>query len=177
LKKHFILIFESVVQVFLSFEQNVENVKGFYNQLFSQVQSITSASGISNVTVTKGALYVCQVALQSIRSISILKSMFEGVAKTLCKLVDDHIAALGGYLMQIGQMMSQQAQLTIEVPAVAATLQSLEVIQEWLNIHNNIMERWESRNNFGYAHLSESASYAQSLAKILSIMVPGAVVS
>lgn len=63
LKKHFILIFESVVQVFLSYEQNVENVKSFYNQLFTQVQSVTSASGISNVTVTKGALYVCQVAL------------------------------------------------------------------------------------------------------------------
>jgi hypothetical protein len=31
--------------------------------------------------------------------------MFEGVAKTLCKLVDDHIAALGGNLMQIGQMI------------------------------------------------------------------------
>ena len=55
-----------------------------------------------------------------------------GVAKTLCKLVDDHIASLGGHLMQIGQMIPQQAQLTLEVPAVAATLQSLELIQEWL---------------------------------------------
>lgn len=33
------------------------------------------------------------------------------------------------------------------------------------------MERWESRSYFGYGQISESASYAQTLAKILSIMV------
>ena len=37
IKKHFILVFESVVAVFLSYEGNVENVKTFYNQLFTQV--------------------------------------------------------------------------------------------------------------------------------------------
>jgi hypothetical protein len=31
--------------------------------------------------------------------------MFEGVAKTLCRLVDDHIASLGGNLMQIAAMI------------------------------------------------------------------------
>jgi hypothetical protein len=76
--------------------------------------------------------------------------LFEGVAKTLCKLVDDNLAALGGYLIQIGQMIPQQAQLTLEVPAVAATLQSLELIQDWLSIHISILERWESRSNFGF---------------------------
>ena len=77
--------------------------------------------------------------------------MFEGVAKTLCKLVDDHIASLGGHLMQIGQMIPQQAQLTLEVPAVAATLQSLELIQEWLQVHISMLERWEARKSFGFA--------------------------
>jgi hypothetical protein len=52
--------------------------------------------------------------------------------------------------MQIGQMIPQQAQLTLEVPAVAATLQSLELIQDWLSIHISILERWESRSNFGF---------------------------
>jgi hypothetical protein len=49
----------------------------------------------------------------------------------------------------------------------------LELIQDWLNVHISILERWESRNNFGFSQLSESSSYAQTLAKILSISVPG----
>ncbi len=114
--------------VFLSLEEDVQNVKNFYNQLFTQVHNVIANGGSANINVTKGALYVSQVALQSIRSQTILKGMFEGVAKTLCKLVDDHIASLGGHLMQIGQMIPQQAQLTLEVPAVASTLQSLELI-------------------------------------------------
>ena len=97
LKKHFVLIFESVVTVFLSLEEDVQNVKNFYNQLFTQVHNVIANGGSANINVTKGALYVSQVALQSIRSQSILKGMFEGVAKTLCKLVDDHIASLGIY--------------------------------------------------------------------------------
>jgi len=31
--------------------------------------------------------------------------MFEGVAKTLCKLADDNFAALGANLLQIGQLI------------------------------------------------------------------------
>jgi hypothetical protein len=38
-------------------------------------------------------------------------------------------------------------------------------------VHISILERWESRSYFGFAALSESASYAQTLAKILSITV------
>ena len=80
-------------------------MKDFYNQLFTQIQSVITTGGTANLNVTKGALYVSQVALQSIRSNPILKSMFEGVAKTLCRLADDHIASLGGHLMQIGAMI------------------------------------------------------------------------
>lgn len=96
------------------------------------MHTVIANGGSANINVTKGALYVLQVTLQNVRSNKILKSVMEGVSKTLCKLVDDHIAALGGHLMQIGQMIPQGAQLTLEVPAVAATLQSLELIQEWL---------------------------------------------
>jgi hypothetical protein len=33
--------------------------------------------------------------------------MFEGIAKTLCKLIDDHIAVLGGNLVRIGELIPQ----------------------------------------------------------------------
>jgi hypothetical protein len=58
LKKHFVLIFESVVTVFLSLEEVVENVKNFYNQLFTQVHNVIANGGSANINVTKGALYV-----------------------------------------------------------------------------------------------------------------------
>ena len=58
LKKHFLLIFESVVTVFLSLEEDVENVKIFYNQLFTQVHNVIAKGGSANINVTKGALYV-----------------------------------------------------------------------------------------------------------------------
>jgi hypothetical protein len=58
LKKHFVLIFESVVTVFLSLEEVVENVKNFYNQLFTQVHNVIAIGGSANINVTKGALYV-----------------------------------------------------------------------------------------------------------------------
>jgi hypothetical protein len=48
----------------------------------------------------------------------------------------------------------------------------LELIQEWLQIHISILERWESRSFFGYPCFAESQAYAQTLAKILSISVP-----
>ena len=44
--------------VFLSLEENVENVKNFYNQLFTQVHNVIANGGSSNINVTKGALYV-----------------------------------------------------------------------------------------------------------------------
>jgi hypothetical protein len=36
------------------------------------------------------------------------------------------------------------------VPAVAATFQSLELIQEWLQVHISILERWEARKSFEF---------------------------
>ena len=58
LKKHFMLIFESIVSVFLSLEEDEDNVKNFYNQLFTQVHNVITSGGTSNINVTKGALYV-----------------------------------------------------------------------------------------------------------------------
>lgn len=45
----------------------------------------------------------------------------------------------------------------------------LEVLLEWLQIHVNTVERWESRKYFGFASLVQSISHANTIAKILSI--------
>ena len=49
------------------------------------------------------------------------------------------------------------------------------MISEWLTVHENILERWESRKYFGFRHISQSEVYSLTLAKILSISVPSGV--
>jgi len=39
-------------------------------------------------------------------------------------------------------------------------------------MHSNLLERWESKKYFGFNLLAQSAAYANTLAKILSIFVP-----
>lgn len=53
-----------------------------------------------------------------------------------------------------------------------ATFNILEVISEWLNVHMNILERWESRKYFGFNRIAQSAVYSETLASVLVINVP-----
>lgn len=84
-------------------------------------------------------------------------------------MVNDSIMNLRPYLEQISQ---SQGALPFESPLAQATFNLLEVIAEWLNVHMNILERWESRKYFGFERIAQNASYSETLASILVINVP-----
>ena len=105
-KRHLYLVFESLITVYLSQEQNLDNLSAFYGQLFTSIQTLL-VDADRNIGVTKGALMICQAALQSIRNSSFLNKVFTGLAQLLCKLADDHLAIMGGNLMEIANMVSQ----------------------------------------------------------------------
>lgn len=54
---------------------------------------------------------------------------------------------------------------------LAESLVHLDLLLEWLHIHSNILERWESKKYFGYALIMASETYANTMAKLLSVSV------
>jgi glutaminase len=72
----------------------------FYNTLFTSVHKLLQGSGASsNPNITKGALLICQIALQTIRSEGSLGKLFTGLSSILCKLADENVTLLGTYLI------------------------------------------------------------------------------
>lgn len=69
-------------------------------------------------------------------------------------------------------MGSPASTLPFESPIAQATFSILEIISEWLNVHMNILERWESRKYFGFDRISQSTAYSETLASILVINIP-----
>lgn len=74
-------------------------------------------------------------------------------------------------LEQIALVVSQQGTLALDSPLAQQTLITLEMISEWLNVHMNILEKWESRKYFGFDKISQNASYSETLASILVISI------
>jgi len=71
----------------------------FYNTLFNSVHNqLQTSNASSNPNIIKGALLICQIALQTIRTEEILKKIFTGLATILCKLADDTTTVLGTHL-------------------------------------------------------------------------------
>jgi hypothetical protein len=62
--------------------------------------------------------------------------------------------------------------VTIESGNIKNSLEILEVIYEWSVMHVNLLERWESKKYFGFQLMTQSQSYANTLAKILSLSFP-----
>ncbi len=52
---------------------------------------------------------------------------------------------------------------------------NLELVTEWLTVHENFLERWESRKYFGFKQIAQNEIYSLTLAKILSVSVPSGV--
>jgi len=75
-------------------------------------------------------------------------------------------------LEQIAQVVAQQNTLAFDSPLAQQTLITLEMISEWLNVHINILEKWESRKYFGFDKISSNATYSETLASILVIKLP-----
>ena len=65
IKQHLVLIFESLLLVYQTKEQNPDTLRTFFETIFDQ-----AASYISNPSseVVKGSLLICQAALQTVRS-------------------------------------------------------------------------------------------------------------
>ena len=66
-------------------------------------------------------------------------------------------------------MSQQQDQIIADSPQVQNTLSHLDVLQEWVNIHVNILERWESKRYFGYSMMCKSESFANTISRIVTI--------
>ena len=153
-KRHLFLIFEHLIQLYQAQEGQNERIFNFFSQLFTSVQAILG--GKTPVQAVKGALMVCQAALQSIRDTRYLKQVFAGVSVLLCQIADDRTSALKASL--IGDNLAE-------------SLVHLDLLLEWLHIHTNILERWESKKYFGYALIMASETYANTMAKLLSVSV------
>lgn len=75
---------------------------------------------------------ICQAAMLSIRDSKFFVKIFPGLAALLTKLVDEHIALLGGNLMQISQLVSQASpDITLEHPLIQNIIVQLDLIYEW----------------------------------------------
>jgi hypothetical protein len=100
-KRHIYLVFEQLLQIYLSVEEDQEKITEFYSQLFNHSVLQLQSNQNGNLSVTKGVLFICQAALQSIRTDKQLSKIFEGLAVILCKVVNDCIINLRPYLQQI----------------------------------------------------------------------------
>jgi hypothetical protein len=58
IKMHLVLIFENLLTIMLSIEQNQDKVTDFYSQLFNEVNVLLFKDGVPE-GVTEGALLVC----------------------------------------------------------------------------------------------------------------------
>lgn len=65
LKQHLILIFESLLLVYQTNEQNADALRLFFETIFDQASQYVSNP---STDVIKGALLICQASLQNIRS-------------------------------------------------------------------------------------------------------------
>lgn len=60
-------------------------------------------------------------------------------------------------------VIATQTDISIENPTVQSLLSNLDLVQEWVNVHESILERWESKKFFGYQLFCQSVSYANVL--------------
>lgn len=67
-KRHIYLVFEQLLQIYLSVEDEQDSITTFYSQLFNSSVLQLQSNQSGNLSVTKGVLFICQAALQSIRS-------------------------------------------------------------------------------------------------------------
>ncbi len=61
-KRHVYLVFEQLLQIYLSVQGDSKVVTAFYNQLLNSSVLQLQTNG-TNLNVTKGVLFICQAAL------------------------------------------------------------------------------------------------------------------
>lgn len=91
------------------------------------------------------------------------------MAKLLCSLAENYINFLSKDLMVIAA--SSQSDLSLENPTIQSILASLDLLQEWVNIHESILERWESKKFFGFSQFASNANYSAVFGQIIGIVV------
>lgn len=174
-KRHLFLVFEYLVNIYQSQQADKPKLEAFYTNVLNTA-STAIQQGDRNQETTKGALLVFQAVLFSLRDSRFLTRIFPLIQQVLCRLVDEQIAMIGQILMELAAIVSQpngQAQLfTADHPIIQRATVLLEVVNEWMILHVNTMEKWDSKKNFGYQLMTQSGGYANSLAKILSISFP-----
>lgn len=113
IKKHLFLIFESILQVYQTTEENSENIQEFYGKLFTSIQASLQQNDLE---VTKGVLLICQAALLNIRPLSLLTKVFGGIAALMCRLAEHYISLLTKDLMVVSA--ANPDTLTVDNPQI-----------------------------------------------------------
>lgn len=161
-KKHLCLSFETLLQVYQALEKSQDTVKDFYNKLFESVQHQLQQLAVGGHQESlKGVLLVCQAAMQNIRPLSHLTLLFPGISKLMHDLAQHYISILSNELSVISAFAPQQ--LTLENPSIQTIVNALNVLQEWANIHESILERYESKRYFAFHLFTGSQYYANVL--------------
>ena len=63
------------------------------------------------------------------------------------------------------------AQLTMDNPSIQTIVSSLTVLQEWVNIHESILERYESKRYYAFHLFTGSQYYANVLTQMIGIVI------
>ena len=118
----------------------------------------------------RGALLLCQACLQTIKSQADLVYLFSKVSGLLTGLADFYLVKLNNEFMVIPTLNAND--LTITNPVVQSILDSLDILLNWVKVHESIFERFESKKFFGFQLFALSHQYANAFKSILGLYMP-----
>lgn len=117
IKRHLFLVFESLITLYQTQQIDKPKLDAFFTTLLESV-SLRITQAERNMEVTKGGLLIFQAVLFSLRDSRFLTKIFPVISPFLCKVVDDHIAQIGGILMELPNLLSQGTPFSEEHPLI-----------------------------------------------------------
>lgn len=166
-KQHINLVIESLLMVVL---QNKEtNSAGVYLIYEKMIEYTSNSMKNLDVEVIKGCLLVFQSVFQSLQSISDLQYLFSKIQSTLIQLIEYFIKQFSLDIIVLPTL--PPAELTLHNPHVVKVMNSLEIIFNWVKIHYNAFERYQSKKYFGFQLFSSSVEYCNIFKNILGLHV------
>ena len=166
-KKHCNLSLESLLMIYQTVEQQTENTLRLYEKIFENLAGLMQSG---NVEVIKGCLLICQSVFVTLRSPQDLVYLFSKVSSVLTGLLEHFTLQFSNESMVVATLPPEE--LTANNATVRNLLSALDIILQWVNIHHDIFERYESKKYFGFSEFSKSQSYANIFKYILGLHVP-----
>jgi hypothetical protein len=68
-------------------------------------------------------------------------------------------------------LAAQASELSLNTPLVQKILASLDLLLIWVRIHENVLERYESKRYFGFQNFALNANYARAFNALLGLII------